>query len=63
MSIILFTITAVSVEFKRSSYSVDEASTAMLMLMLSNESSTDISFTVSSNDITATGMCTVLLSL
>ena len=53
----LFTIIVLSVEFKRSSYSVDEASTAMLMLMLSDKSSTDIILKVNNNDITATGVC------
>ena len=57
----LFTITAVSVKFKRSSYSVGEASTAMLMLMLSDRSSTEINFQVNNNNDTAAGMCILLV--
>ena len=59
--IILFTTIAVNVKFKSSSYSVDEVATAVLMLMLSDKSSTDINLQVNNNDITATGMCSLLV--
>ena len=52
-------ITAVSVDFIRSSYSISEERNLVLMLMLSNPSSTGITLKVDTKDLTATGMCSL----
>ena len=62
-----FTITAVSINFESSSYRISEGERkVVLILMLSNLSSTGIDIKVSTNDVNATGMCSLvelLLSL
>ena len=52
----VISIAAVSVEFISSSYSISEERNLVLMLMLSNPSSTDITLKVDSKDLSAAGM-------
>ena len=58
---VTFTFIAVSVQFKRSSYSVSEVATASLMVILSNISSTDIILEVNNDDDSAIGMYSLTL--
>ena len=54
-------ITAVSINFESSSYRISEGEQkAMLMLMLSNPSSPSINIKVSTNDVNATGTCSLV---
>ena len=55
----IISIAAVSVEFKSSSYSISEERNLVLMLTLSNPSSTNITLKVDTKALTATGMCSL----
>ena len=55
----IISIAAVIVKFISSSYSISEERNSVLMLILSNRSSTDITLKINLSDITATGMCSL----
>ena len=62
MILVQFISTAViDVEFKSSSYSINEQNKLVFMLALSNPSSTAITLKVNTNDVTATGMCSLVV--
>ena len=56
-------IIVISVKFKSSSYSINEEKTGKLILVLSDPSSTDIILKVNTSDITATGMCSLEVTI
>ena len=56
-------ITAVSIQFKKDSYRINEEDKQLnAVLTLSNPSSTNIKLKVNTNDVTATGKSSLLMS-